>query len=92
MPSSYALGRYNEDWIKRQVESGRYNNASEVVRDALRHMQDREMNRSWAIEEIREAIKRSDASGPGIPGDQAFAEIESYLDELDRQDLRDAAE
>ena len=35
MPSSYTLGSHYEAFIKRQLASGRYNNASEVVRDAL---------------------------------------------------------
>ena len=34
MPSSYTLGARFEVFIKGLVESGRYNNASEVVRDA----------------------------------------------------------
>ncbi len=42
MPSSYTLGRHFEAFVKRQLESGRYNNASEVIRDALRLMEDRE--------------------------------------------------
>jgi len=30
------------DYVRNKVESGRYNNASEVVRDALRRMEDEE--------------------------------------------------
>ncbi|MEM7288964.1 MAG: type II toxin-antitoxin system ParD family antitoxin, partial [Pseudomonadota bacterium] len=29
------------DWVKRQMSSGRYNSASEYVRDLIRHDQDR---------------------------------------------------
>src|SRR5258705_390053 len=36
MPSSYTLGVHFEAFIKGLVEGGRYNNASEVVRDGLR--------------------------------------------------------
>jgi antitoxin ParD1/3/4 len=42
MPSSYTLGKHFEDFVQAQLASGRYNNASEVVRDALRFMEDRE--------------------------------------------------
>jgi len=42
MPSSYTLGKHFEDFVQAQLASGRYNNASEVVRDALRLMEDRE--------------------------------------------------
>ena len=42
MPTSYTLGRHFETFVQTQLASGRYNNASEVVRDALRLMEDRE--------------------------------------------------
>jgi antitoxin ParD1/3/4 len=35
MPSSYPLGIHFEALIKGLVESGRYDNASEVVRDGV---------------------------------------------------------
>lgn len=39
MPSSYTLGQHFEAFIQEQLASGRYNNASEVVREALRLME-----------------------------------------------------
>ena len=42
MPTSYSLGGHYEDFVRDQLASGRYNNASEVVRDALRLMEERE--------------------------------------------------
>jgi antitoxin ParD1/3/4 len=42
MPTSYTLGRHFESFVQAQLASGRYNNASEVLRDALRLMEDRE--------------------------------------------------
>ena len=42
MPTSVALGTHFEAFVKMQVASGRYNNASEVVRDGLRLLQDQE--------------------------------------------------
>jgi antitoxin ParD1/3/4 len=42
MPSSYTLGKHFETFVQAQLASGRYNNASEVLRDALRLMEDRE--------------------------------------------------
>ena len=41
MPRSFALGDHSEEFIDAQVNGGRYNNASEVVRDALRLEEDR---------------------------------------------------
>ena len=40
MPSSYALGEHFETFVRKQVETGRYASASEVVRDALRLLKD----------------------------------------------------
>ena len=42
MPSSYTLGQHFEKFVQAQLASGRYNNASEVLRDALRLMEERE--------------------------------------------------
>ena len=36
-----SLGNVWEDYVSKQVESGQFNNASEVVRDALRLQQER---------------------------------------------------
>ena len=39
---SYAVGEHFERFIKSQVQAGRYNNASEVVREGLRLVEERE--------------------------------------------------
>jgi putative addiction module CopG family antidote len=36
---AFALAKQNEDFIERMVRSGRFNNQSEVVREALRRME-----------------------------------------------------
>lgn len=46
-----------EEFIKKQVESGRYVTASEVVRDAMRMFMDDEMIRQKALDEIRQKIQ-----------------------------------
>ncbi len=40
MPSSYVIGKHYEKFIKDMIATGRYTNASEVIRDALRHFEE----------------------------------------------------
>ena len=42
MPSSYVIGEHFELFIKDQIQQGRYASASEVIRDGLRALEDRE--------------------------------------------------
>jgi antitoxin ParD1/3/4 len=76
MPRSFALGDRFEEFIDTQVTSGRYNNASEVVRDALRLLEDRERQRQL---ELRRLLEQGRASGiSDVPG-------EATLDRLQRK-------
>ena len=72
MPSSYAIGDHFEQFIKTQLESGRYSSASEVVRDALRLMEEREQLRQIQLEQLRQQIQAGIDSGPGIPAEEVF--------------------
>lgn len=53
---SYSVGPHFEAFIRKQVESGRYNNASEVVRAGLRIMEEHEAKLSALREHIQQAI------------------------------------
>jgi len=68
--------------IAEKVESGLYNTASEVVRDALRRMfepdEERARLKAKLNAEIDEAIAELDR-GEGIPGEQVFAELDSLI-------------
>ncbi len=56
--ASFALNEHYEDFIRKQLESGRYNNASEVVRAGLRMLEDFETARErWLREEIPSRLK-----------------------------------
>ncbi|UCI06776.1 type II toxin-antitoxin system ParD family antitoxin [Mesorhizobium sp. B1-1-8] len=78
MPN-YALSEHYENFIRKQLESGRYNNASEVVRAGLRMLEDFEAEREkWLRVEIpsRLAELRQDPA-KGIPADKVFSELET---------------
>jgi antitoxin ParD1/3/4 len=72
MPPSYAIGDHFEQFIKAQLESGRYSSASEVVRDALRLMEEREQLRQIQLEQLRQQIRVGIDSGPSIPAEEVF--------------------
>jgi antitoxin ParD1/3/4 len=63
MPSNYTLGSRFEAFIKGLVESGRYHNASEVVREGLRLLEDREKLREVKIDELRRLAEEGRLSG-----------------------------
>jgi len=42
MPTSFALNPHFEQFIRTQIDSGRYNDESEIVRAALRLLEDQQ--------------------------------------------------
>jgi len=77
MPTSVALSPHFEHFIREQVESGRYNNASEVVRAGLRLLEDQQQQASLKLDALRAAIATGLASGPGVPADEVFDRLEA---------------
>lgn len=61
MPSSYSLGAHYEAFVQAQLASGRYNNASEVLRDALRLMEDRDRRLAALDASIARGVADADA-------------------------------
>jgi antitoxin ParD1/3/4 len=69
MPSSYTLGAHFERFVRDLVASGRYASASEVMRDGLRLVEERERLRTAKLDALRRAIGEGLASGPPEPLD-----------------------
>ncbi|MBV8912816.1 MAG: type II toxin-antitoxin system ParD family antitoxin [Acetobacteraceae bacterium] len=78
MPSSYTLGKHYEAFVKAQLATGRYNNASEVVRDALRLMEERERKLAALDAAIERGIADSEA-GRVRDLDEVCDEIEAKI-------------
>lgn len=76
MPSSYAIGEHFEQFIRKQIEGGRYASASEVVRDALRLLEQEEQRRLAALNALREEIKKGLASGRGKSAEEVLGRLE----------------
>ena len=67
-----------EQFVQSRLASGRYQTASEVVREGLRLLEEREEARATALNEIRAKIRRGIEQadqGKLLDGDTVFEEI-----------------
>jgi antitoxin ParD1/3/4 len=71
MPTSYSIGKHFEDMIEGLLESGRYSTASEVMREGLRLVEEREERRQAKLEALRAEIQKGFDSGPAEEVDLA---------------------
>ena len=87
MPTSVALNPHFEQFIRTQIDSGHYNDESEVVRAALRLLEDQQSKRALQLEGLRSAIAAG-LQGPCIPADEAFDRLEAkYQSMADHQSV-----
>lgn len=77
MPTSVALSPHFENFIRDQVESGRYNNVSEVVRAGLRLLEDTERQQSLQLQALRNDIAAGKASGAPLEAESVFDRLEA---------------
>lgn len=73
-----SLTPHLEELVKRKVDSGLYNSSSEVVREALRLLEDRDRLQEIRLSELKQEIQigldQLDR-GEGIDGREVFAEL-----------------
>ncbi|HNE26655.1 MAG TPA: type II toxin-antitoxin system ParD family antitoxin [Pseudomonadales bacterium] len=77
MPTSVALGNHFETFIRDQVQSGRFNNISEVVRAGLRLLEESEQRKQLELDALRAEIAAGRASGTARPADAVFDRLEA---------------
>ena len=63
-----SLTKHQKDFVKARVDSGQYQSASEVVREALRVLENLEFERDWLESEIEKGLQ----SGPGTQVDRDY--------------------
>ena len=80
MPTSVALGEHYEAFVKEQLKSGRYNNASEVIRAGLRLLEELEKVNAARLAELRRLIKEGLESGEPRPAEEVFARLKSRIE------------
>lgn len=86
MPRSYALGDHFERFVDTQVKSGRFNNASEVIRAGLRLLEDREKPAALTLDELRAMIREGMESGPARPAERVLDRLEAKYQALSKED------
>jgi antitoxin ParD1/3/4 len=77
MPTSVALSSHFEEFIRIQVESGRYNNVSEVVRAGLRLLEDSERQQALKLQKLRNDIVTGMESGATVPAKPVFDRLQA---------------
>jgi antitoxin ParD1/3/4 len=73
--TSVSVDRHFADFIERQVQAGRYDSSSDVVRAGLRLLEEQELK----IERLRAALLEGERSGEATPFD-----LDDFLDEMHR--------
>jgi len=77
MATSYSIGKHFEEFVEGLIESGRYSTASEVLRDGLRLIEEREERRKAKLEALRAEIQKGIDSGPAEEVGDMFERIKS---------------
>jgi len=77
-----------EQWVQDKVKSGKYSSSSEVVREGLRLLDERDRLISARLAElkakIRVGIEELDR-GEGIDGEEVFAELEEDIQRIEAE-------
>jgi antitoxin ParD1/3/4 len=72
-----------EQLVQAKVQSGRYNSASEVVREALRLMEQRDELRTLQLTELRRRMDRALDESARSAGTDGETFMKAMLDDLD---------
>ena len=88
MPSSYALGAHFESLMDDLIRSGRYNSKSEILRDGLRVIEERESRLKADLDSLRAAL-REGLEGPDLTADEVFEPLrQKYQDMINKENAR----
>lgn len=77
--TSLSLGKHWESFIKQQISSGRYGSASEVVRDALRYLEEH----NTRLAALRAHLAEGEKQARDGKFDKDFS-LDKLIEEMDR--------
>lgn len=73
------LGSHFDGFIQEQIARGRFQNASEVVRAALRLLEDRETSLAERRANLKQTIDEAfDDDRPAVSAEDAFAQLRAH--------------
>ncbi len=84
MPTSVALGSHFENFIREQVQTGRFNDAGEVIRAGLRLLEEDELRRRLELDALRAEIAAGRATRDFKSADAVFDRLEAKYATLSR--------
>jgi antitoxin ParD1/3/4 len=84
MPSSVALGNL-EEVVERLVASGRYHSKSEVIREGIRLVEEREKRLEALYAALDEGVKDIE-EGRVYPADEVFAALRQRIGDVAGRD------
>lgn len=76
MGSNVSLTPQLDEYVRAKVASGLYASASEVVREALRLLQEQDRLQAVKLDELRKEIRRGLDSGPALAHEGAALKTE----------------
>jgi len=77
MATSYSIGKHFEDMIAGLIKDGRYATGSEIIREGLRLVEEREERRKAKLEALRAEIQKGIDSGPAQEVGDMFERIKA---------------
>jgi len=77
MATSYSIGKHFEDMIAGLIKDGRYATGSEIIREGLRLIEEREERRKAKLEALRAEIQKGIDSGPAQEVGDMFERIKA---------------
>jgi antitoxin ParD1/3/4 len=75
MGKNVSLGSYYDEFIETRVKAGRYASASEVVREGLRLLEQKEVSDGERLILMRKEIQAGFSSGEPIDGEDVFSKL-----------------
>lgn len=73
------------DVLRKSVEDGQYASEGEIIRDALNDWARTHRSNEAEVERLRRLVREADESGPPIPAEEVWDEIDALITSLENR-------